>query len=157
MALDQLDLQILEHLRDDARLPIKGLAARISLSRAAVHARVKRMTDNGTIRGSTLRDDHAAVGLPVTALISVDVRHPGGGELVAALEAIPLVQWAGFVSGDQDLLLLVRAGSVQQLRDEVVWFLRQQPAVRATKTQLVMEEVMDRPFLIPPTEAPPGP
>lgn len=49
-APDALDLSIIEQLRVDGRLPNKLLAERLSVSEATVAARLRALSDQGTMR-----------------------------------------------------------------------------------------------------------
>ena len=49
--LDDRDRQILALLRQDARLPLKTLAARIGLARSTLRERLARLEADGVIRG----------------------------------------------------------------------------------------------------------
>jgi Lrp/AsnC family transcriptional regulator for asnA, asnC and gidA len=50
--LDEIDLNILDIITKNARIPFKDVAAEVGVSRAAVHQRVNRMIDMNVIIGS---------------------------------------------------------------------------------------------------------
>ena len=50
--LDEIDLNILDIISKNARIPFKDVAAEVGVSRAAVHQRVNRMIDLNVITGS---------------------------------------------------------------------------------------------------------
>ena len=54
MKLDSVDLQILRALMDDGRAPFSNIAKKLVIPVATVHSRVKRMTENGLIKGYTI-------------------------------------------------------------------------------------------------------
>jgi len=49
--MDSLDLEILCPIQNDARIPNAAVAAKLGLTASAVHARIKRLRREGTIRG----------------------------------------------------------------------------------------------------------
>ncbi|HWU00142.1 MAG TPA: Lrp/AsnC family transcriptional regulator [Terriglobales bacterium] len=49
--LDDRDRQILALLREDARLPLKTLAAKVGLARSSLRDRLARLEADGIIRG----------------------------------------------------------------------------------------------------------
>ena len=61
---DATDRTLLGLLLKNADTPYKELAARLSLSAAAVHERVKRMKRAGIIRNTTLNLDPVKTGRP---------------------------------------------------------------------------------------------
>ena len=54
MNLDELDRQILMELQGNARIANAELARRLNLSPPAVHARVRRLEEQGYIHGLSL-------------------------------------------------------------------------------------------------------
>lgn len=114
--MDDLDRLILARLTEDGRTPYSAIASEAGVSTTTVHQRVKRLTERGVIAGTHARVDWEAVGLPVTAIVSVE--GPSGrplGEVAEDLRAIPHVQSCYAVTGGFDLLLTVRARSSQHL------------------------------------------
>lgn len=65
--LDDTDLEILEHLAEDARRPYSEIATAVDLSGPAVSDRVQRLRDAGVIRGFTIDLDRSQLraGAPV--------------------------------------------------------------------------------------------
>ena len=50
--IDKLDLQIMEIISNNARIPFKEVAQACGVSRAAIHQRVQRLIDLNVIVGS---------------------------------------------------------------------------------------------------------
>ena len=69
--LDQRDLDIVSALQEDARATYADVARRVGLSASSVHQRVRRLEEAGVIHGYRAVVDPEALGLYVTALISV--------------------------------------------------------------------------------------
>ena len=53
--VDSLDRAILAYLRDSARAPFVDIAKNVNVTERTVRTRMKRMEDNGVIRGYTIR------------------------------------------------------------------------------------------------------
>jgi Lrp/AsnC family transcriptional regulator, leucine-responsive regulatory protein len=114
--MDALDRQILQALATDARVPISTIAKDLGVANATVHQRYKRMKDNGTIRGFRLKLDFNQVGFPVTAVVSVSlVSDFSLGDMADILHTIPFVDSCFSVTGEFDLLMVVRARSSEHL------------------------------------------
>lgn len=69
--MDGKDRVILSILQEDARATYAHIAAQVGLSASSVHDRVRKLERRGIIRGYRASVDAGAVGLDVTALISV--------------------------------------------------------------------------------------
>ena len=55
--LDEVDHQILDMLIDNARTPFTDIAKKLLVSAGTIHVRVKKMEEEGIIKGSTLTLD----------------------------------------------------------------------------------------------------
>lgn len=144
--LDDIDRKILALLRADGRASIKSVAREVHVSRASAYNRIERMRDHGVIKGFSVLVDPMRAGFGVSAILLVQTESAGGAELLAN---IPGVQYAAFVTGTQDMVLLVRAKTVDELRDEIVWRLRHDPNIRSSQTMLVFQELVNEPFILP--------
>ena len=69
--MEEIDRQIVGLLARDGRLSFTDLAKATGLSTSAVHQRVRRLEERGVIRGYAAVVDYEAVGLPLTAFISI--------------------------------------------------------------------------------------
>ena len=122
--MDATDRQIVQSMLKDARRPLAQIADEIGVATSTVHQRVKRLEESGVIRGSRVIVDWTALGYPVLAILSAEV---GSGGLAAAADAfiaVPGVQSCWAITGEFDLMLVVRARSsahlgeiIEQLRD----------------------------------------
>jgi Lrp/AsnC family transcriptional regulator, leucine-responsive regulatory protein len=121
--MDQLDKTIIAALTEDGRMPYARIAELSGVATTTVHQRVRRLTERGIITGTRVRVDWEAVGLPVTALISVEApRDKGLADVAEELRAIPEIQNCYAVTGEFDLLLTVRArssGHLGELLDQI--------------------------------------
>ncbi|MFP4149861.1 MAG: Lrp/AsnC family transcriptional regulator [Nitriliruptoraceae bacterium] len=150
--LDELDQRLLAALRDDGRRSITALAAHLHLSRSAVHARLDRLRDDGVLHGFAPVVDPAKVGGSIAAFVLLSAG-PGSRlelePLRAQLLGLPHVEYAALVTGEADVLLLVRTDGLDQLRAFLLDELGAVTGLRGTLTLLVLDEVIRRPFLLP--------
>ena len=142
-ALDDVDRRIVAALRADARLSVRALAEQVRVSRAAAHARVQRLERDGVLTGYAARVEPARLGLSVTAFVNVRIAQHAWQDVRQQIATVPEVWHAALVSGDHDLVLLVRTADAGALRDLVLHTLQAIPGVRATQTVLVLDEVGD--------------
>ncbi len=121
--LDQHDRQIVQLLCDDGRMSYTELAKHTGLSTSAVHQRVRRLEQRGVITGYRASVDLEAIGLPLTAFVSIspiDASDPDDiAERVAHLQA---VESCYSVAGDYNYVLKVRVAgpaALEQLLSEL--------------------------------------
>jgi DNA-binding Lrp family transcriptional regulator len=141
--LDDVDRMLVRELVGDGRLSVNALAERANVSRATAYGRFRRLCDSGVIRGFSAVVDPARVGLPITALILVNVEQSKWQAVRDELMALPGLEYLAFTSGGFDMVLLVRVPDVVALRDVVLVRLHGSRHVRSTQTIFVLDE--DRP------------
>src|SRR5512132_2589391 len=113
--LDDKDRQLLNLLREDARLPTAALARSLGVARTTVVERLKRLQKTGVIAGYTVRlsDYLRKRQLRVHALMSVDAKK--GETVVQALHRITQVRAVFAISGLFDYMALIEAESTQEI------------------------------------------
>ncbi|PSK96523.1 AsnC family transcriptional regulator [Murinocardiopsis flavida] len=144
---DSTDRAIINALTDDARTGVTEIAAMANVSRATAYNRIKRLTDDGVIRGYSVVADHARMGLGVTALILISGSQPDWRANREILSSFPEVEYCWYVVGSADIVLLARVADTDQLRDLILTRLQALPGVTATQTLTVIDEVVHRPVV----------
>ncbi len=149
---DEVDIALLRALRDDGRRSVTALAGDLHLSRSAIHQRLERMGSAGALLGFVPEVDTTKLGAGIAAFVLLSAG-PGSRlelePLRAQLHRLPHVELAALVTGEADVLLLVRVADLAQLRTFLLDELRQVTGLRGTLTLLVLDEVIRRPFLLP--------
>ena len=103
-------------LADDGRMSFTDLAKRTGLSVSAVHQRVRRLEQRGLITGYRAMLDAKALGLPLTAFVSItpiDVAQPD--DAPARLAHLPEIEECYSVAGVESYILKVRVASPDAL------------------------------------------
>jgi len=138
--LDDVDRAIVALLRGDGRMSVNEVATHVHVSRATAYARLERLRGSGVITGFGADVDPAKIGLPVTALILVNLEQRNWPSVHDALGAIPGVEWSAFTSGTFDMAILVRMKDVQALRDVVLVQLHGLKFVKSSQTVFLLDE-----------------
>ncbi|MEE1937880.1 Lrp/AsnC family transcriptional regulator [Streptomyces sp. TRM 70361] len=138
MGIDALDGRLLELLAAEPRIGVLEASRRLGVARGTVQARLDRLRRSGVIRGFGPDVDPAALGYPVTAFATLEIRQGQGGDVRAHLAAVPEVLELHTITGRGDMLcrLVARSNAdLQRVIDKVVGF---EGIVRAS-TAIVME------------------
>jgi DNA-binding Lrp family transcriptional regulator len=138
--LDDVDRRIVACLTEDGRMSVNELAARVGVSRATAYARLDRLRSEGVIPGFTAVVDPARVGYGLAALILVNVEQNEWRAARDELLHLPGVEYLAFTSGGFDMVALVRASSIEELRDVILERLHGATHVRSTQTVFVLDE-----------------
>jgi len=142
--LDRIDMRILEELQSDARLSSSDLADRVSLTTSPCWRRVKRLEEQGVIRGYQARLDPAKLGYQVMAFVQIsldkkDTEHVHAFE--RAVLAIPQVLACHRISGRYDHQLTVVAEDLGAYGIFAEHYINGLPSVKEVYTSFVMREV----------------
>ena len=133
LELDSIDLQILQTLQQDCKIPLARIGDLVGLSAPSVIERIKKLEHGGVIRGYHAELDGKQIGLDVTAFIGVLVEHPAGVEefemKVASLEG---VLECHHVTGQHTLLLKVKTSDTSSL-ESLIRQVRAIPGVARTE------------------------
>jgi Lrp/AsnC family transcriptional regulator, regulator for asnA, asnC and gidA len=71
LEIDNLDIQILSFLMNDATTPYTEIAKKLIVSGGTIHVRMKKMEDMGIIKGSNLIIDAQKVGYDICAFLGI--------------------------------------------------------------------------------------
>jgi Lrp/AsnC family leucine-responsive transcriptional regulator len=147
--VDDIDRQLLRILADQARTSYADLARLVGLSAPSVQERLRRLERDGVWRGSRAQVDPKALGLGVSALVSVQQREGvDADEVSAAIARVVAVEDCWVVAGDEALVLKVRVRDLDAL-DQTLRDLRQVPGVTRTRTTVVLSTVFEGRVRIP--------
>lgn len=102
---DEKDMEILEALQLDGRLPLAELGRRIGLSQPAVSERVKRLEERGIITGYGARISLPALGLTMTAIIRLKTAHEHIRACLRQFEELPHIVEVHRVTGEDCFIL----------------------------------------------------
>ncbi|HET9657675.1 MAG TPA: Lrp/AsnC family transcriptional regulator [Kineosporiaceae bacterium] len=110
--MEEIDRQILQLLSADGRMSFTDLGKATGLSTSAVHQRVRRLEQRGVIKGYAAVLDADAVGLPLTAFISVTPLDPAAPDDVPdRLAGIAEIEACHSVAGEENYILKVRVST----------------------------------------------
>ncbi|GAA0951185.1 Lrp/AsnC family transcriptional regulator [Nonomuraea longicatena] len=154
LELDSTHLKILEVLRENGRISVAALAERVGISRANAYTRFEALRADGAIKRFTAEIDHGRAGLGITALIFVTVRQVMWRQFRAELARMPEVEYCAITTGQHDAMIQVRVSDVSEVHTLVTDRLANIPAVKATETVFILDEVMRRPYVLPSDQRP---
>ena len=144
ITLDEIDRKILRALQDEGRATNVDLAAKVHLSAPQCYRRVRALEEGGVIRGYAARVDAEALGLMVTAYVSVSIAGDQFGrvrDIEAQIRAYPQILECQSVSGDYDYLLKVVAHDLKSLSTFLTDRLMQVAGIDDVRSMICLEEI----------------
>jgi DNA-binding Lrp family transcriptional regulator len=134
--MDDLDREILNILRRDARTPYTEIADSVGTSEGTVRNRVDRMTEDGIIERFTVATRTGNVKAMIEIGVAVDVNTNEMSERLADWDQVDFV-WQ--VSGEEDIVLVVDAADTQGV-NELITRARELEEVERSTTRLILDE-----------------
>lgn len=143
--MDNLDRKILSILSENARLPFKDVAVECGVSRAAIHQRVQRLTEEGIVTGSGFNVNPKSLGYTTCTYVGITLERGNMYKsVVERLIHIPEVVECHFTTGQYTILLKLYAKDNEQLMDLLNNQLQSIPGVVTTETLISLEQSIKR-------------
>ncbi|MGH3097489.1 MAG: Lrp/AsnC family transcriptional regulator [Streptosporangiales bacterium] len=136
--MDWIDLRLVDALRANGRESYAELGRLVGLSGPGVQDRVRRLEERGVLTGYHAAVSPDAVGLAVSALVSVYLSDSADQEVVAKrLESVPEIEHCWFVAGDESFVGLARCADIDAL-EKTLGRMRGIKGVSRTRTTVVL-------------------
>ena len=119
--MDDLDRRLIDLFAEEPRVGVLEASRRLGVARGTVQARLDKLEATGVVTGWGPDLSPAALGYPVTAFLTLEIRQEqragGGHDAVGShLAAIPEVLEAHTITGAGDLMVRVVARSNTDLQ-----------------------------------------
>ncbi|WP_406698465.1 Lrp/AsnC family transcriptional regulator [Singulisphaera sp. Ch08] len=142
--IDAVDRQLLNFLQSDARISNAELSRRVGMAPSGVLERVKKLEERGLVRGYEARLDARKLGSGLVAFTYVRSDDPvGGTDSAQMLAEIPEVQEVHHIAGEDCYLIKIRVADVEALGKLLREKIGVIPAIRSTRTTIVMETLKE--------------
>lgn len=154
--LDRFDLRLIELVRKDNLEPARSLAEKVGLSISAVLRRLRRLREEGVIIADVAVVNPALTGSAITMHVLVRMKEPGVRTMDGFARQIarhPEVTAASEVTGDDDFVLKVQVGSMEEYDVFIREALSEDHGVQAFKTLIAIRPIVEdgvssRPLLL---------
>lgn len=141
-ALDELDIGILKTLQEDARQSSREIARKLKVATGTVHNRIKKLTENGIIKGYTAMIEPTKVGFDITVLTLMQIEAGYLVDVENEVAKIPNVCAVYDITGEFDAAFIARFKNRPALNSFIKDVLKI-PHVRRTVTNVVLNVVKE--------------
>jgi DNA-binding Lrp family transcriptional regulator len=136
--MDTLDGKLIELFAQEPRIGVLEASRRLGVARGTAQARLDKLTATGVITGWGPNLSPEAIGFPVTAFLTLEIRQGSGHDVVAIhLAAIPEVLEAFTITGVGDMWCRVVARSNTDLQ-RVIDLVLGNPAIERSTTVIAL-------------------
>ena len=137
--LDDLNIQIIDILQSEGRMPVTQIAARIDVPHTTVRDRIQRLEEEGVIEGYSAVVNPAKVGYLLSCLVHVTMEQKMElEETIAVLRGIDEVTEFLVLTGGTDIAVRVYARDIDHLRDIIYDKIKSIPGFLRSNTQVVL-------------------
>ena len=141
MIPDKTDVKILKVITEDARLSFRKIAKKIGVSTLTVLSRMKKMEENGVIKGYSALIDHKQLGLDMTAILEIKTTK-GHSSIKDQLKKLENVYGIWGVTGKNDLMILAKFSDTDML-SKFTKKIFSIPNVDGIETHLVLDTIKE--------------
>lgn len=120
--MKKTDLQLIALLQDNARRPVSELARELGLSRSTVQGRIRKLEQDGILRGYSVILGEEYTEQQISAHVLIKVQQKLTASISRQLRALPQTEALYAVSGDYDMIAMIRSdstASLNQILDEI--------------------------------------
>ncbi len=139
---DKNDVQIVNLLLEDGRMPASEMARRLGISERMVRYRIDSMVENGVIQIAAVVKPES-LGMTVRADVWMEVDSDQILNVAKKLAKHDSITYVACGIGENDISIQVVAGDTQEIYHFVTEFVRKIPGVRRTTTSIVPIVVKD--------------
>jgi Lrp/AsnC family transcriptional regulator, leucine-responsive regulatory protein len=142
--IDEIDIRILRHLRQDGRQSINDLSEAVGLSATPVARRVKHLEQCGIIAGYCALIDEEKLGFDVSVFVSVQLDKQIDDALAtfeAAIQTMPEVVDCWLMTGNRDYLLKVVTSGLKGFEKFLVGRLTKIEGVASIESSIPLRRV----------------
>ncbi|MDF9842239.1 MULTISPECIES: Lrp/AsnC family transcriptional regulator [unclassified Paenibacillus] len=144
--MDSLDKKIINTLMANGRITWSELAGMLGLSSPAAADRVRRLEEQGVIKGYTALIDSESTGYSLAALVAVSLERPAHRQAFLTLvQKLPEIQECHHTAGDDDYILKIRCRGTRDLDRIISEELKGLPGIVRTRTTIILGTVKEIP------------
>lgn len=136
-SFDDLDWEILDFLKSDARTSYVTIAKHLKVSEGMIRQRVKKLVDGGVIKRFTAVTATHGLKAIIEVSVAVNVHTTKVGTNIKKIQG---VEYVYEVSGNRDIVAIVDVDNSLKLND-VIEEIRSMKNVHSTETKLVLKEI----------------
>lgn len=144
--IDDLDIQIIMELLEDAKQPYTDIAKRLYVSGGTVHVRMKKLEALGVVEGATLNIDYSKLGYDIGAFLGIYLEKSSlFDEVSKHLQAIPEVIEAHYTTGIYSIFARIICRDTKHLREVLHDKIQNIAGIQRTETFISLQQSFSRP------------
>ncbi|MDV8156611.1 Lrp/AsnC family transcriptional regulator [Acinetobacter bereziniae] len=135
--MNNIDLQILTVLKDNARTSITDIAMKLHVSRSTIQKRIEYMENNGIISGYTVKIRPNFNQNVIRAWMNIMVEGNKAQSVIKELRIDPIIESMHSTNGKWDLLVELKATNLEEF-DQALGRIRRISGIYNTETSILL-------------------
>lgn len=144
--IDRIDREIMSIMLQDAKTSYAEIGQKLFVSGGTVHVRLKKLIEQGVIKGSKLKVDFSKLGFDIVAFLGIYLEKSNMyDEVIAKLKDIPEVISAHYTTGTYSIFAKIMCKDTQHLRSVLSEKIQQIDGIQRTETFISLDQSINRP------------
>ena len=149
MALDTIDVRILEVLQDNARVSISELSKQVNLSLSAVSERLKKLENSNIIEQYTTVLNPAAMEKEQSAIMKISMEDPSDTpEFRRLVQELDEILECHYITGTYDYVLKITTKNMATL-EALMNKIKSIKSIKHTETNVIFSTIKNKHSVVP--------
>ncbi len=149
MALDTIDVRILEVLQENARVSISELSKQVNLSLSAVSERLKKLENSNIIEQYTTVLNPAAMEKELSAIMMISMEDPSDTvEFRRLVQELDEILECHYITGTYDYVLKITTKNMATL-ELLMNKIKSIKSIKHTETNVIFSTVKNKHSVVP--------
>ena len=149
MALDTIDVKILEVLQDNARVSISELSKQVNLSLSAVSERLKKLENSNIIEQYTTVLNPAAMEKELSAIMMISMEDPSDTvEFRRLVQELDEILECHYITGTYDYVLKITTKNMATL-ELLMNKIKSIKSIKHTETNVIFSTIKNKHSVVP--------
>lgn len=135
--ISKQEQKLLLMLRENARMSVSDLARALNLSRTTVQNRIAKLERQGVIKGYSVELGSEYLAELISAHVLIKVNQSLTHTINNALEKMPSVAELHAISGEYDLIAVIKSETLSQLNQTLDYLVELEGIVRTTSSVIL--------------------
>ena len=149
MALDTIDVKILEVLQENARVSISELSKQVNLSLSAVSERLKKLENSNIIEQYTTVLNSSAMEKDLSAIMMISMEDPSDtDEFRRLVQELDEILECHYITGTYDYVLKITTKNMSTL-EALMNKIKSIKSIKHTETNVIFSTIKNKHSVVP--------
>ncbi|MCC5921818.1 MAG: Lrp/AsnC ligand binding domain-containing protein [Cyclobacteriaceae bacterium] len=145
LEIDNTDYRILDELNQNAQRPYTEVAKKVFVSGGTVHVRMRKLQEQGIVKGSTLVLDYEKLGYDIISFLGIYLEKSSlYMEVLDQLKKIPEVVEMHYTTGKYNIFVKLLCKDTRHLKNVLHDKIQRIDGIERTETFMSLEESVNR-------------